>query len=191
MNNSVTIQFSTTKNVWSWRPPFFPNWASFVIRHMTHSPFSHCDFELPDGTLLGASDSPKAPIISGNSRGVALRPSHYEDYGLRRRMQIKTDKADAIIAFAMAQIGKPFDNSALYSFWSDAAPGERDWHNPDMWFCAELVVCSIEAAGFWSPVPAQWPKNRISPPDIFMMLLFDPRWINSATFWTDPKYLRG
>jgi hypothetical protein len=106
-------------------------------------------------------------------------------------MQIKTDKADAIIAFAMAQIGKPFDNSALYSFWSDAAPGERDWHNPDMWFCAELVVCSIEAAGFWSPVPAQWPKNRISPPDIFMMLLFDPRWINSATFWTDPKYLRG
>jgi hypothetical protein len=106
-------------------------------------------------------------------------------------MIIKTDKADAIIAFAMDQLGKPFDNTALRAFLSDARPESRDWHNPDSWFCSELITCALESGGFWSPVPAQWPKNRISPPDIFMMLLFDPRWINSATFWTDPKYLRG
>jgi hypothetical protein len=92
----------------------------------------------------------------------------------------------------MSQLGKPFDHSALYSFWSDAVPSAMDWqHNPDKWFCAEMIIKSFVNGGFWSKRPAQWPKERISPPDIFMMLLFDPRWINSATFWTDPKYLRG
>jgi hypothetical protein len=157
---------------------------------MTHSPFSHCDIVLPDGSMLGASDSPGVPVIRGNPRGVAIRPNKYEDYGLRRRMIIETEKADDIIAFAMSQLGKPFDNSALYSFWSDAVPGARDWHNPDMWFCAELIVCSLESGGFWSAAPAQWPKNRISPSDIFMLLLFDPRWTNRQTFWTEPKYLK-
>ena len=191
MKARIILQFSTTTNTWQWKPPFFPNWASVAIRRMTHSPFSHVDFELPDGSLLGASDSPKAPVIKGNPRGVAIRPSDYEDFGLRRHMFLETEKADAILAFAMDQLGKPFDNTALRSFLSDALPGERDWHNPDTWFCSEMVVCALEDGGFWSPVPAQWPKNRMSATDILMLLLFDPRWTNRATFWIEPKFLIG
>jgi hypothetical protein len=176
MTDTVTIQFSTTENSWS-------NRWSWVIRHMCHSPFSHVDIELPDGSLLGASDSPKAPVLAGNPRGVAIRPNNYENYGYRRRMVIKTDKADAIIAFAMVQLGKPFDSSAIKSFWSDARPGTRDWQNPIAWFCSELVISCFDESGYWQPRLKVWPKNRISPSDIFMLFLFDSNWTNRDIFW--------
>jgi hypothetical protein len=140
--------------------------------------------ELSDGTLLGASDSPKAPVLSGNPRGVAVRPSTYEVYGRRCRMIIQTPKADAIRAAWMSQIGKPFDNSALHGFLSDALPGERDWHATDKWFCSEGIAWALESAGYWTVPPSVWPKNRISPSDLLMIFLFDPNWSNRDTFWT-------
>jgi hypothetical protein len=188
--NQVVLQFSTTASIWTWRPPFYPNWASVVIRRMSHSPFSHVDLELPNGSLLGASNSPKAPIISGNPRGVAIRPNNYELYGFRRRMIIDTNLAQYIHLAALSQIGKPFDNSALRGFLSDKLPGNRDWRDPEQWFCSELIVWALELAGFWHPLKATvWPKNRISPSDIFMVLLFDRRWSNRETFWDVPALM--
>jgi len=181
--NRIILQFSTTKNSWGDR------W-SWVIRHMCHSPFSHVDIELPDGSLLGSSDSPKARVIAGNPRGVAIRPNNYENYGYRRRMIIQTDKADAIIAAAKSQLGKPFDNSALKGFLSDALPGQRDWRDTLSWFCSELIMWAFETAGYWNTILSVWPKDRISPPDMLMIFLFDPNWINRNTFWTDPKFLK-
>jgi hypothetical protein len=183
VSDQVVLQFSTTKNSFSWWPPFFPNWASWIIRHMSHSPFSHIDMELPDGTLLGASDSPKAPVVSGNPRGVAIRPADYEDYGAKYRMVIKTTKADAIFAAAKSQLGKPFDNSALKGFLSDALPGRRDWGATDAWFCSELAVWAFLTGRYWEPIPGIWPKNRVSPSDMLLIFLFDPNWINRETFW--------
>ena len=177
MNGEIAIQFSTTVNSLS-------NWASIVIRHMSHSPFSHVDLVMEDGNLLGASDSPKAPVLSGNPRGVAIRPANYENYGRRCRMVITTPLADAIREVAKSQLGRPFDNSALIGFLSDAVPGERDWRASDNgWFCSELAVFSFEAAGYWRASPTVWPKNRISPSDMLMIFLFDPNWKNRDTFW--------
>jgi len=170
------LQFSTTVNSWA-------NRWSWVIRHMSHSPFSHADIELPGtGYLLGASDSPDAPVISGNPRGVAIRPNAYEAYGRRCRMIIQTKRAEAVRAAALTQLGKPFDNSALRGFLSDAMPGTRNWQDPTAWFCSELIVWSFIKGGYW-PELAVWPKNRISPSDIFMLLLFDPNWTNKDSFW--------
>ncbi len=183
MDDVLEIQFSTTKNSFSWWPPFFPNWASWVIRHMSHSPFSHVDMVVDEG-LLGASDSPKAPVIEGNPRGVAIRPLEYQDFGARFRMKINTPLARPIRAAAMTQVGKPFDNSALKGFLSDALPGQRDWLQADTWFCSELVAYSFQAAGYWASPPSVWPKNRISPSDLLMIFLFDPNWTNRDTFWT-------
>ena len=182
--NTVSVQFSTTKNSFSWWPPFFPNWASWAIRHMSHSPFSHCDIRLKDGSLLGASDSPKAPVISGNPGGVAIRPADYEDFGARFLMTIETPKADSIRALAISQVGKPFDNTALKGFLSDALPGKRNWHATESWFCSELVCWSFEEADYWENPPPVWPKNRISPSDLLMIFLFDPNWTNRDTFWS-------
>ena len=179
MRAEVAIQFSTTVNSLS-------NWASIIIRRMSHSPFSHVDLEMPDGSLLGASDSPKAPVLTGNPRGVAIRPANYETYGRKCRMVITTNLADAIREKAKSQLGKPFDNSALRGFLSDAVPGERNWQATDSWFCSELAVYSFAAAGYWgAPMPpVVWPKDRISPSDILMIFLFDPNWQNRDTFWT-------
>lgn len=173
---SVTLQFSTTVNSWG-------NRWSWVIRHLSHSPFSHVDIELPDGSLLGSSDSPNASVVSGNPRGVAIRPNNYEQYGYRRRVVLDTD-CD-IVGAALTQLGKPFDNSALSGFISDKLPIYRDWRAEDRWFCSELVAWALEQSGFWGKIIAIWPKSRISPPDLLMILLFDLRWTNRETFWTE------
>ncbi len=153
---------------------------------MCHSPFSHIDFVLEDGNLLGASDNPGAPVLRGNPRGVAIRPGQppYQDFGVRRHMVIRTPKAGAIIDKAMGELGKPFDASALSDFLSDDFPGVRDWRNKGMWFCAEYTVWCFEDVGYWRPQELLWPKNRVSPTDIFLIFMFDPNWVNRETFWS-------
>ncbi len=183
MNELLAIQFSTTKNSFSWWPPFYPNWASWIIRHMSHSPFSHVDMVLEDGSLLGASNSPQAPIIAGNPSGVAIRPVDYQDFGAKHHMIIRTPRANAIRAAWMSQLGKPFDNSALKNFLSDKLPTSRVWDATDAWFCSEGIAWSFEKSGYWTVPPSIWPKDRISPSDLLMVFLFDPRWINRDTFW--------
>ena len=177
MTDHVTFQFSTSADT-------LENWTSAVIRRMCHSPFSHVDFVLDDGNMLGASDQgEKSPVISGNPRGVAIRPPNYQRFGYRRHMVLRTDKADAIIAVAMGQLGKPFDNAALHDFLSDSFPGVREWRNTGQWFCSEMGIFSMEEGGFWENPPLAWPKSRVSPTDILMICLCDDRWINRDVFW--------
>jgi hypothetical protein len=184
------------------------NRYSYAIRLMCHSPFSHIDFVLPnDDTmpakwrcgLLGASSmGDGTPCIEGNPNGVAIRPWNYEEFGYRRRMILKTDLADRIYARAATQLGKPFDNGALKDFLSSKFPGARDWRDTGKWFCAEFGVWCEEQEGYFAPELAAWapdwydnttvgqlawPKNRISPTDMLMLHVVDPRWVNRETFW--------
>ena len=188
MTDHITIQFSTTTST-TWRQKW-TNRASLLIRAILHgSPFSHCGFVMGDETILDATDSPDAPIClttpAGNPRGVALRPGSYQEWGTRRRMVLRTDKADAIIAAAMSQLGKPFDSSAV-SFRSfidtDGFPRDKPWHDPSSWFCAEYVTWSEEIGGFWDHALI-YPKQRISPIDNLMLHVTDPRFINRRIFW--------
>jgi hypothetical protein len=185
----VVFQFSTSAST-----PFFwlgwENRASWVIRLFSHSPFSHVDIRLPDGTLLGASDQgPNSPYVKGNPCGVAIRPSDYQKFGIRRQMVIQTDKANAIIGFCTDQLGKPFDKGMAHNFLSPSVPGVRDWRNPESWACSEMTTCATEESAYWLPILGKkqlpWPKNRVSPTDKIMIFLLDPNWINRDTFW-DP-----
>jgi hypothetical protein len=191
----LVIQFSTAAPIWRWwvpnrlrRPgaPYFilgdKNWASGMIRRSCHSPFSHVDIQLKDGNLLGASDYIDAPVIQGNARGVAIRPPDYGPFAYRRQMKIKTDRAEDVRKIARTQIGKNFDNGSLWDMISDKFPGQREWRMDGSWFCAELVLWSMESAGLFGG-PLRWPKNRVSPTDILMLFLPDPRWINRDEFW--------
>lgn len=190
----LILQFSTAAPDWKHErlPKFlkkFPqrllfdrNWGSGLIRRACHSPFSHVDMLMKDGTLLGASASPDAPVIHGNPLGVAVRPFDYQEFAYRRQMFIDTERADDIRRIAVTQLGKGFDNSALKDFMSDSFPGFRDWRLTESWFCAELVMWAMEAGYMWDG-PLPWPRNRVSPTDILMMMLGDARWINRNTFW--------
>lgn len=191
MTDRVILQFSTAAP--SSFIPFtkgWPNRYSKAIRVLGHTYFSHVDFLLEDGNLLGASNNPDAPIVAGNPRGVAIRPPDYQSFGIRRQMILLTPRADAILDFAKAQVGKPFDSGALSPkvFLADpfyrAIEGDRDWRDPDMWFCMELVICAFEAGGYWGgKVPIK--KNRVTPGDGYMIFMMDPNFINKYVFF-DP-----
>jgi hypothetical protein len=198
-DNQLILQFSTAAPEWRrWVPKFLQrpkalcvfgdkNWGSVLIRRGNHSPFSHVDIVLEDGNLLGASNSPLAPVVSeiypkSLASGVAVRPPNYQKFKYRRCMILETDRATDIRRIALSQNGKIFDNTVLKDFLSDSFPGARNWRINDSWFCAELVVWAMEVGGFW-PHPLEWPKNRISPTDILLLCLCDSRWVNRETFW--------
>jgi hypothetical protein len=194
-DNKLVLRFSTAAPDWKYErtPEFckkFPislmfnkNWGSGLIRRSCHSPFSHVDIVLKDGTLLGASDSPNAPYIHGNPRGVATRPMDYQQFAYRRQMVIETERADDIRRIAVSQLGKSFDRTAIRDFINDSFPGYRDWRLNDSWFCAELIMWAMESGYMWGSPPIPWPKNRVSPTDILMMFVTDKRWLNRDTFW--------
>jgi len=153
-----------------------------------HSPFSHVDLVLPEG-LLGASDQgADSPCISGNPCGVAIRPNNYQRFGTRRNAVIDTGPStQPIIDIAKAQLGKPFDGDALYAFASDKL--DRDWEEDDAWFCSELIGFAFEKSGFWRR-PLMWPKNRLSPTDLLLILSMSPLFVNRDEFWLPENELR-
>lgn len=201
MASQVVLQFSTTRfqayqhpgpgasrlQLWHWRlasaPIAWRNKSSWVIRKLAHSPFSHVDFVMSDGTLLGASDMGEgSPIVSGNPCGVAVRPWNYQQFGYRRQMILDTPKADDIYNQAYSQLHKPFDNGGLRNFLSSDFPNVRDWRDPAWWWCSELGAWSEETGGYWDH-PLSWPKNRVSPTDLVLAHVTDPRFVNRETFW--------
>jgi hypothetical protein len=191
----LVLQFSTSAPNWRWpRTPSglksFPfslltdkHWGSGMIRRANHSPFSHIDMVMKDGNLLGASNSPDAPFMHGNPRGVAIRPPDYQRFAYRRQMVLATERADDIRRMASTQLGKDFDNTGLRDFISDSFPGLRDWRLNESWFCAELVAWAMEMGGFWQPKILIWPRNRVSPTDLLLVCLMDDRWLNRTEFW--------
>lgn len=117
------------------------NLTSPVIRFLTWSKYSHVEFLLDTGYLGALVD------------GVKLRPFDYnptckyqmaevtipEEQGLGVSEAIK----QSILKFAMDQIGKPYDWTALVGLEI-----HRDWHSPDSWFCSELIAAAFDKGGF-------------------------------------------
>lgn len=172
----IRLQFSTSVE-----------WQSGIIRRVCHSPFSHVDIVLPNGNLLGSSNSPKAPIITGNAGGVAVRPPEYQEFGIRRIAEVLASEAieTSFLNLAVSQLGKPFDDKALHAFLDGDVTLPRDWRQDDLWFCSEYITWCLEGAGLWS-YTLLLPKNRISPADL--LLLLNPL-MNTDTFWLPPEGL--
>lgn len=105
--------------------------------------------------------------------GVQVRPHDYQEFMTKRMATIHTDKAEAITALVMSQLGKPFDDEALRQVVSEHP---RDWKLPNKWFCSELMAWACEEAGLLRIIV---PKNRVSPSDL--LLLLNP-WIDAEEF---------
>ena len=167
------IQFSTSTA-----------FMSGVIRRLCHSEFSHVDIVVPGEGLLGVSGSDRD---IGDIGGVQIRrPGMWPYLHPPKVARLQTNKADALIRRAKTQIGKPFDNGALYNFLDDMghAP-KRNWRDHGAWFCSEfvtwvlegdkgltdveLVVGGLESGGFF-PYSLISAKNRITPADLLLLL---------------------
>ncbi len=162
----LTIQFSTSTA-----------FASGIIRRLTHSPFSHVDLVLAEG-LLGVSGKDDSIHDPG---GVLVRPYGMWPYLFPPRvakLHCTTEVAEAVVAKGRSQIGKPFDNSALWGFLDDlghrivhaegSAP-PRAWHDTSSWFCSEFIAYSLTEGGFF-PYDLVVMKNRVSPADLLLAL---------------------
>jgi hypothetical protein len=167
--SAITIQFSRSA------PPtrrFAIYWSEWICR-LTHSPFSHVDWVMPDGNLFGASDSPDAPVLDGNPKGVAVRPPDYQAFAIRRNATIGNVAAEKVAAFEQflyQQVGKHFDRAALRpSVFLSFDYANRDWRTPDEWYCAELITRALEVAGV-VPWPILVVKNRVTAADLLLII---------------------
>jgi hypothetical protein len=158
--------------------------VSLLIAKACRSQFSHVDAVLEDGNLLGASDSPNAPVIVGNPSGVAIRPPDYQPFAIRRIAHVYVPARVEIRFYASlhAQLGEPFDNSAMHAVFSGKPDNGRNWKDDGAWFCSELKAWAFEEAGALD-VPPLISKDRVTPPDL--LLIISHLVANAETFW-DP-----
>lgn len=140
----IVLQFSTTSDL-----------ESFAIKVFQHGYWcTHVDTVLPDGTLLGAH-------FKG---GVAIRPPHYDNWSQTKIVKLETtdDIVEDYLAFVRAQVGKPYDTTAIEAF----AFG-RNWREDDSWFCDELVLAGLERKFLVHPLPLL--INRYTPSDLMLV----------------------
>jgi hypothetical protein len=129
--------------------------SSRLIELKGGGPYSHVDIVLKDGTLLGA----RSDAVGGQPPGVRIRPPDYESWEHIARISIDSlpyQEANAY-AFAQAQLGKPYDTTAIIGFIFN-----RGWREDDSWICSELAIAMVEQAGIYNYPPAV-PSNKIDP----------------------------
>ena len=134
--------------------------GSKAIKFFSRGWPSHVDIVLGSGDLLGArSDS-----VAGRPPGVQIRPPAYEAFTKTQRVALTATAAQetAFLNFLEAQIGKPYDKTAIIAF----AFG-RDWRENDSWFCSELAAAALEECG-WFPKPLANTVNEITPRDLLL-----------------------
>ena len=97
--------------------------------------------------------------------GVQVRPHDYADFSSVKRVVISCTDQQYVnfLAFAQKQISKPYDKTAILGFAFD-----RDWREPDSWFCSELASAAFEAAGILKYHLATT-VNRITPEDLLLV----------------------
>ena len=146
--------------------------ASWVIRVLTHSPFSHVDIIEPTKGLWGVSGPDKRINDIG---GVLCRPFNAWPYLYPPKVaKLLTTQPviDKVFEFCRGERGKPFDNGALYHFFRDRAGLKsvgRSWRDPQKWFCSEFVLRALEVGGLF-PYPLITPKDTVSPNDLVIFV---------------------
>jgi len=115
--------------------------------------YSHVDCVLSDGRLLGA----RSDAVGGQKPGVRIRQQDYEVWQRRTLIRIAVTAYQYCewMRFLEAQLGKPYDRTAIWAFALD-----RDWREQDSWICSELASRSIEMA---LGLELALPVNKIDP----------------------------
>lgn len=118
---------------------------------------SHVEAVMPDGTLLGAH-------FEG---GVQARPSDYDNGKFTKELfvdlPVSNSQETSFLDFLRAQIGKPYDLTAIAAFVAG-----RDWREEDSWFCSELQAAALEACMFFGTLATD--VNHITPRDLLLIV---------------------
>jgi len=128
--------------------------SSRVISWFGAGRFSHVDAVNKDGSLWGA----RADHIGHVPAGFQIRPAGYEAWPLRVVYSLESTPAQErrFWDFQLAQLGKPYDHTAIWGF----AFG-RDWREEDSWFCSEVQAAASEYCGVMPELAT--PENTVMP----------------------------
>lgn len=123
--------------------------ASYAIKFLTWSEYSHVGFILDDENLLDST------FMAG---GVKIRKiedvkKHSSKFLVREYPRISSDA----INWAKSQLNKPYDLTAIIGI-----PFHRNWQDESKWFCSELVAWACLKAGTPIVNKESW---RITPQD--------------------------
>jgi len=130
------------------------NPISAAIRFSTRNWSSHAEFvDTEAKTTLGAR----------SDGGVQLRPCARDRYS-RIEQFVTSVGMDAAYKWALTQVGKPYDYSAIIGMAID-----RDWRDESKYFCSELIALAFEKVGY--PLLSTRPSvgaYRITPRDLLL-----------------------
>lgn len=111
------------------------NRAGWFLRFLMWSQWSHSailDEEagvVYDSTWLGGG-------VRMAAMGEFLQ--HYRRFEMRQ-IEVRPERVPDARLWLMAQLGKPYDWTALLSWIV-----RRDWQEPDAWFCSELTEAFVD-----------------------------------------------
>lgn len=124
--------------------------GSRLICWWTWSDYSHVDFVLSSGKLLGARGD-----------GVKIR----DPYPTKRKLIVEVEASEDVLLAAHSQIGKPYDYTAMLGFIV-----KRDWQETDSWFCSELLAWAFEHGG--KPLIRADGIYKVAPRDLLLSPYF-------------------
>lgn len=138
--------------------------GSDAIKWFTQGEVSHVDIVLSDGRLLGSRDD----IINGIKKGVQIRPPGYANWKIVVPVSLPCpqDMEKNFYQFAMAEIGKPYDEMGIAAFVFGSIIG-RDWRDDSAWFCSEYVGAMLEKCGYFA-TPLATPTNKLAPSGLLL-----------------------
>lgn len=126
---------------------------SLLIRARSGGPYSHVALIDGDQVIeaVAGSGVRRAPLQRALERasGAAV-------------MMVPSSNPTAVLAMARSQIGRPYDWSGIAGLGVN-----RDWQEPDAWFCSELVAWAFEQAG--QPLVRADAVSRVTPQNLWVL----------------------
>lgn len=107
--------------------------GSLLIRAVTLSRWSHAAIFL-DGVVIDSTLRTGVRSIT-----YAEFARHYPTHVV---IDVPLPDEDNAIRFLASQVGKPYDWTALFGIVL-----QRNWQEPDAWFCSELVEAALSKGG--------------------------------------------
>ncbi len=133
-----------------------------LIQWFTWCNYSHVDLVMPRAG--GGED-----WIGARSDGVKVRAP----YPVTRRAVFQVDAPATVYDFALSQVGKPYDFTAIFSLvLRRQLERGQGWRMDDAWFCSELAAWCFEKAGV--PLLRADHVNRLTPRDLMLSPLLKP-----------------
>ena len=127
--------------------------GSALIRVTTWSAWSHVDL-IDDQSVLGA--------VAFHGVERELLATRLANASRAAVMTIPCADAQAVIAAAESQIGKPYDWLGVLGIGL-----HRDWQEPDRWFCSEMAAWAFHEAG--RPLFRPDALYRVTPQHLWML----------------------